>query len=232
MLFIGSLGFFLFLMLLFVKLVPMISMSELREQHHEEWSGEEKPPKSEEPLVTEPALAPHELHGISGEFSDVKTLVEAARRLRSEGFRAVEGYAPYAVKGLAEALGHKTRIAAVMFLGACTGGFGAWLLMYWTSTVDYPWNIGGRPTNSLPSFVPIVFEMSILFAALFGMAAFFVRCGFPRPYHAIMNVKGFERVARDRFLLCVESQDAAFEPRRVRELFTSLGAVHVQEVPR
>jgi len=235
LLFVGTLGLFVFLMLLFMKLVPMLSMSELRDQHHEEWGarasrGEGAAPGA--PRAAAGDLADQRLFGISGTFTQPGPLLTAARQLREAGYRKVEAYTPFAVRGLADALGHRTRIAGVVLAGAALGGAGAWWMMFYTSVLDYPWNVGGRPVYSLPSYVPIMFELTVLGGAVVGTVAFLVRCGFPHPYHPIMNAVGFERVARDRFLLCVERDDASFDRARVRELLAKLGAADVQEVPR
>ncbi len=107
------------------------------------------------------------------------------------------------------------------------GGYG---LTYWTSVIEYPMNIGGRPFHAWPSFIIPTFETTILvaaFAAVFGMLAL---NGLPRPYHPVFNVKSFEGASQDRFFLCVESEDPRFDREETRQFLETLGAEAVTEV--
>jgi hypothetical protein len=104
-------------------------------------------------------------------------------------------------------------------------------MQYLIHAVALPINIGGRPLNSWPAFVPVTFELSVLFAALFILAALLALNGLPQPYHPVFNVPAFARASRDRFFLCVEARDARFEPQRTREFLGSLGPREVSDVP-
>jgi hypothetical protein len=97
--------------------------------------------------------------------------------------------------------------------------------------IHLPWNIGGRPMNSWPAFVPITFEMGILFAALTGTTAMIALNKLPQPYHPMFRVEGFERASRDRFFLCVRSIDPRFELVRTRRTLEGLQPLAVMEVP-
>jgi hypothetical protein len=90
--------------------------------------------------------------------------------------------------------------------------------------------VGGRPLNSWPSFVPITFELGVLFAsltALIGMAAL---CGLPRPYHPVFNAPEFSLETQGRFFLCIQADDPRFDSRETRQFVTNLGARGVTEV--
>ncbi|MCC6394947.1 MAG: DUF3341 domain-containing protein [Bryobacterales bacterium] len=170
-------------------------------------------------------MSQFQLIGIFDEESAVTAAIKAAREQR---LRIVEVYTPYAVHGLERALGLKrSRLALVCLIA---GAMGAILKMWfeiWTAAIDWPVDVGGKPWNSLPAFVPITFEVMVLFAGLFTVGAFLIvsRLGpgkRPRLIHP--------RVTDDRFALVIEETDAAFDVARVRRLLESHGAVEVTEL--
>ena len=181
-------------------------------------------------------LHPHNpLWGLAAEFESPEAIIAAARILRGAGYREVRGYTPFPVEGLAEELGfERTGIAAFFLGGAVFGAGGGFFMQWFANVVHLPWNIGGRPMNSWPAFIPITFEMGILFAALTGVAAMIVRNRLPQPYHPVFNTPGFERASRDRFFLCVKATDPKFDSDggTLRELETLAGVVQVREVPQ
>jgi hypothetical protein len=103
-------------------------------------------------------------------------------------------------------------------------------LQYWAAVIDYPINIGGRPLNSWPSFVPVTFELTILVAALAAVFGVLALNGLPMPYHPVFNVERFQLASRNRFFLCIEATDPKFELESVRRLFESAGSQGVYEV--
>jgi hypothetical protein len=171
------------------------------------------------------------VHGILAEFATADAVVGAAQRVREAGYTRVDGYSPYPMEELAHALGLRRSIMPRLALaGGLLGLVGGYGLTYWTSVIEYPMNIGGRPFHSWPSFIIPTFETTILvaaFAAVFGMLAL---NGLPRPYHPVFNVKGFEGASQDRFFLCVESEDPRFDREGTRQFLETLGAEVVTEV--
>jgi Protein of unknown function (DUF3341) len=171
------------------------------------------------------------LYGLMAEFDSPETLLEASRRAFAEGFRRMDAYSPFPVDGLAEAIGFpRTRVPLIVLIGGIVGCIGGFWLQYWVSVIDYPINIGGRPLNSWPSFIPVTFELTILLAAL---AAFFSVLGLnrlPMPYHPVFNVERFELASRNRFFLCIEAADEKFELERTRRFLDEIGSLGTYEV--
>jgi hypothetical protein len=167
------------------------------------------------------------------EFATAPGVVAAARRARDEGYVRIEAYSPEPVEGLSDAVGFaRDRVAAVVLAGGLLGGLSGFFLQWYASVVSYPLNVGGRPLNSWPAFVPIAFELTVLGAALAAAAGMLVLNGLPRPHHPLFAVPGFERASSDRFFLCIESEDARFDRKETHRFLEGLGALRVREVPR
>ena len=164
------------------------------------------------------------VYGVIAEFVEVSTLLRAARRANEAGYREMDAFTPFPVHGLAEAIGfRKTRVPWITLAGGLVGmacGFG---LQYWIHVVAYPMNIGGRPLNSWPAFIPVTFECTILFAAFSAVLGMLALNGLPRPHHPVFNVPEFQLASQDRFFLCIESRDPQFQRERVRRFLTELG---------
>src|SRR5688572_10893447 len=105
--------------------------------------------------------APASYFGILAEFADAHELVAAARKIHEAGYRDVEAYSPLPVEGLADAIGfHRSWMPRVVLIGGIVGCVAGWAMQYYTTVIAYPLNVGGRPTNSWPSFIPVIFEMT------------------------------------------------------------------------
>jgi hypothetical protein len=172
------------------------------------------------------------IYGLLAEFDSAAHLVAAARRVRDEGYQKTDAYSPFPVEGLDEALGiRQTRLPFLVLIGGLIGGGGGYFMQYYSAVIDYPFNIGGRPFHSWPSFIPITFELTILTAALFAVFAVLALNGLPMPYHPVFNVSRFALASRDRFFLCVEATDAKFDRQETRRFLESLSPRGVDEVP-
>ena len=171
------------------------------------------------------------IYGLMAEFDDVQQLVEAARRTREAGYRRYDAYTPIPVEELAEVMhAHDTRLPGLVLIGGILGGIGGYALQYWTSVIDYPINVGGRPLHSWPAFIPPTFETTILGAALFCVLGMLALNGLPMPYHPVFNVPRFALSSRDRFFLCIEATDPIFEPEATRRFLERFGPREVTEV--
>jgi hypothetical protein len=143
----------------------------------------------------------------------------------------MEAYAPFAVDGLAEAMGFtRNRVPFITLLGGIAGGAGTYFLQWYTAVVDYPVNIGGRPLHSWPSFIPATFEITILGAALAAVVGMLALNGLPRLHHPLFDVPEFDLATRNRFFLFLPSADAAFEREGSRRLLEGLQPLMVREV--
>ncbi|MEK7409259.1 MAG: DUF3341 domain-containing protein [Acidobacteriota bacterium] len=165
------------------------------------------------------------------EFDNPEDLVDAARRAYQEGYRKMDAYTPYPVEGLADAIGfRRTRIPLIVLIGGILGCLSGFYLQYWISVISYPLNVGGRPYNSWPSFIPVTFEMAVLFAALGAVLGMLGLNRLPMPYHPVFNVPRFALATRDRFFLCIEAADPRFDGQRTRWFLESLNSRGVSEV--
>jgi hypothetical protein len=172
------------------------------------------------------------LYGLLAEYPDVESLVHAARALTSRGVKQVDAFTPFPVEDLSEALGqHRSRIPLVVLIGGIIGCAGGFLMQYWISVIAYPENIGGRPLNSWPSFIPVTFEMTILVGSLFAILGMLGLNGLPRPHHPLFAIPAFAHASTDGYFLCVEASDRLFDREGTRKLLMELHAREVWDVP-
>ncbi len=170
-------------------------------------------------------------YAVVAEFGTPEELISAAEASREAGYRKMDAYSPFPVHGLSEAIGfHCNKVPFAMFFGGIIGTFTGFTLQWYTATIDYPMNVGGKPFNSLPAFVPITFECTVLFAAFTGAIGMFAMNGLPRPYHSIFNAKGFERASQDRFFLALESTGKGFDIGAATNFLNTLRPISVSEV--
>jgi hypothetical protein len=169
--------------------------------------------------------------GWLAQFTDAGSLLAAVRALRERGYTQLEAYAPYAVAGLAEALGPAPRrIPLLVLLGGLAGGLGTLGLEYYAAVIDYPLNVGGRPDASWPAFVPAALEMTILFAVLAGVAGMLWGNGLPRLNHPLFDVPRFEAASRDGFFLWLRADDPRFDPAQARADLAQLAPLAIDRV--
>ena len=192
------------------------------------------------------------VYGMIAEFSEPDQIVVAAERARAEGYRRMDAYTPFPVHGLDEALDfHDWRVPWMIFLAGLTGCAFGYGLQFFTATptlegfikkfipitwdvglrnIPYAMNVGGRPFHSWPSFIPVAYECTILFAGVTAVFGTLALCGFPKPYHPIFNAKNFNRATVDKYFLCIEATDPKFDLEDTAIFMKSLGADSVSEV--
>jgi len=171
------------------------------------------------------------LYGLMAEFETPQELVDAAAMTREAGFTKLDAYTPYPIEALTEALDiHDHRLPAVVLGGGIVGGLAGYALCYWTSVIEYPLNIGGKPFHSAPAFIVPTFETTILFAAFAAVLGMLALNGLPMPYHPVFNTPRFALASRDRFFLCIEAKDPKFDHDATWAFLTTLKPTVVMDV--
>lgn len=169
--------------------------------------------------------------GYLAELPDRHRLIEAARQMRAFGYTKLDAFSPYPIVELEEAIGIKRSwLPWLILAGGLTGAGGAYFLQWLLVAVLYPLNVGGRPAHMPPAFVPITFEMGVLFAsfaAFFG-ALFFSRL--PKLWDPVSDVEGFDRASIDGLWLRVGADDPKFSAARTAQELKDLGALAVRRV--
>lgn len=168
-------------------------------------------------------------YGILAEYESAHAIYEACEKVRDAGYSKWDACTPFPVHGLDKAMGLKRSVLPWMVLPAgISGGVLITILMVWVSAYNYPLNIGGKPTWSLPAFVPPAFEMTILFSAITAVFGMFFLNRLPTWHHPLFNSKRFERVTDDRFFIVIETQDPKFEMAQTQKLLKETGAVNLE----
>jgi hypothetical protein len=171
------------------------------------------------------------IYGVLGEFARPQDLIAAVKKAREAGYRFVSAYTPFPVEGLAEALGfRRSSVPLLTLIGGLLGGLGGFAMQYWMAAVSYPLNIGGRPLNSWPAFIPVTFELTILGASTFAVFGMLALNKLPQPYHPVFSVERFSHATTDRFFICIESRDPKFHLADTARFLQGLHALHVTEV--
>ena len=115
------------------------------------------------------------LYGLMAEFDSVAALLSAATRTHAAGYTKKDTFSPFPIHGMDEALGIRERaVAPIVLAGGLLGLTGGWGLEYWTSVIDYPMNVGGRPYNAWVNFIPLAFETTILLASISAVVGMIV----------------------------------------------------------
>ena len=180
--------------------------------------------------ATEPQKSP--IFGLMAEFPDPTSLVLATRKTHEEGYRDMDAYSPFPIHELIDAFkAHDHRVQRNVLVGGIFGMVAGFGLCYWVSVIAYPLNIGGRPLNSWPAFIPVTFELTILFASFAAVLSWIVLSGLPLPYHPVFNVPRFATTAsQDGFFLTIEATDPKFDPTGTRDFLRTLGAREINDV--
>ena len=170
-------------------------------------------------------------YGLMAEFDSAQALMDAAVKVHAAGYRKTDAYSPFPIHGLHEALGFKERLVApIVFTAGMTGLLTGYGLQYVTSVQWLPLNIGARPFHSWVSFIPVTFELTILFAAVTAVFGMLALNGLPQPYHPVFNAERFHLASQDAFFLAIEATDPKFDAEATRLFLAGLKPREVVQV--
>lgn len=177
--------------------------------------------------------SPHdddELHGVLAEFETPGALIAAARKVKNAGYTEFDCYSPFPVHGIDNAMGIKmTNLPWVVFGGGLTGLFLGTLMQWWMNAYDWPWNVAGKPTWSIPANVVISYETTILLSVLTTFFGMWAANKLPQVWHPFFRLDRFAKVTDDGFFLGIEAGDKRFDLEQTRQLLVAAGATHVDE---
>lgn len=182
------------------------------------------------------------LYGLMAEFETTADLMHAAERVRDEGFRWWDCHSPFPVHGLDRAMGIQPTILPILvFFAGATGttlGFllqaftNSWSFTIWALVwvTGYPYLISGKPLLSVPAFIPVMFEVTILLSATGAVFLMLLMNGLPRLYHPLLKSDRFRRATDDRFFIVIEARDPKFSRTRTEALLRSLNPTAIEAV--
>jgi len=169
--------------------------------------------------------------GILAEFDSAAEIFHACEKVRDAGFAHWDAHTPFPVHGLDDAMGLKaSKLPWVVLVVGLSGTITGTALQYWVHNYAYKLVISGKPLFAWPAYVPIIFEMSILFSAFATIFSIMGFCRLPRWNHPIFGSARFEKASDDKFFISIESADPKFEATRTAEFLKGIGAKHVELV--
>lgn len=165
--------------------------------------------------------------GVAGFFKDDHALLEAAKKTYSAGYREFDTLSPFPVHGMDDAMGLKPSPVPWFTLIAGLSGcaFGLWL-QWWIHAVSWPLNIGGKPYFSLPAYIPVIFEMTVLSGALISVAGMFLLCGLPKVNPPIIDPD----ITCHKFAIFIPQNDKGYDERKTQDFLKSIGATEIKKV--
>ena len=172
------------------------------------------------------------IYGLLAEFVTPQELLDAVLKAKADGYSKMDAFTPYPVEAVSEEIENhkKSKVPLLVLIGGLVGAVGGFSFQLWISSSAYPLNIGGRPLNSWPAFIPATFELTILFAAFAAVVGMFALNKLPQPYHPVFNVPSFERATQDRCFLLIEAEDPKFDVEETRAFLEGLGPEEVSHV--
>ncbi len=180
--------------------------------------------------LTEKVLMGEKIYAVLGLFPSAQALVDAVPGVKEKNLGRLEAYTPYPVHGLAKALGlRKSPLGGMVLVMGIVGALAALAFELWTSAVDYPLITGGKATSSWQAFVPVMFEVMVLFATFTaGLGMLFLLNRLPFFRHPILHSQAISAITRDRFALAIESDEGALDAASAHAALTAAGAEAIE----
>jgi Ni/Fe-hydrogenase subunit HybB-like protein len=249
---LGSFGLFFTMFCLFVRFVPMVATAEVKtvlpqaDPHGQpgperESRDQARPSPSAAPVKAEaptrwslrmpliPRLPQGPHFGLLAEFATPAALLHACERVRDAGFTRWDAHTPFPVHGLEGAMGlRRSKLPWIVLGMGLTGAVLGFVLQWWVHASAYPLVISGKPYFSWPAYIPITFELAVLFAGFGAVLGMLGLNRLPMHHHPLFRSKVFERVTDDAFFISIESWDPRFDPSATGKLLESLGARRVE----
>ena len=199
-------------------------------EHEHEHEGDDDEDEDEDvneelvPLKKRPAL-------LLAQFENTADVLHAAEKVRDAGYTVWDTHSPFPIHGMDRAMGLKDSfLGMIVFLGGATGITTAVTMIWWMNGVDYPIVVGGKPPFALPSSVPIMFELMVLFSALTAVFAMFGINKLPRHHHPLFESDRFRTASNDKFFISVEAEDPKFDVERTKSFLEQLHPTAVELV--
>ncbi|MGA9884411.1 MAG: DUF3341 domain-containing protein [Candidatus Acidiferrales bacterium] len=171
------------------------------------------------------------MYGLMAEFETPEDVLAAAHRTRAAGYQRIDAFSPIPVEGLAEAIGFDwTSLPIVTLIGGILGGLTGFFMCWYANVISFPLDIGGKPFNSWPAWIPITFELTILGGAIATVVGMLAMNGLPTPYHPVFNVDRFALSTTDKFFLCIKSRDKKFDLAETKAFLEGLNPHGVFEI--
>jgi len=217
---LSSFCLFGLLYVVFLRTLPAVALCEIKELGVRAGSADRQP------ALLGPARS--DARGLVAEFPDPGALIEGIHAARSLGLRRLDAHMPWNEADVIEALRlPRAPVARWALMGGLAGATLAYVVQWWTTAVDFPLDVGGRPLHSALSFVPITFELGVLGAALGAFTCWLWTCALPRPWHPLFELEGFRRATVDRYMLSVDGRDPRFDAVSLSRALRDAGALGV-----
>ncbi|MBN1212719.1 MAG: DUF3341 domain-containing protein [candidate division Zixibacteria bacterium] len=169
--------------------------------------------------------------GLLAQFDDPAALVHAAEKVRDAGYKKFDCHSPFPIHGMDAAMGLKrSRLGWIVGLAALIGTSGALGLQWWTSSIDLPMVISGKPFFSFQAYVPVTFALGVLLSAVAALVGMLALNGLPRLHHPVFYSDNFTRATDDGFFISIETEDPLFDTDRTKSFLASLGGKNLEEL--
>ena len=169
--------------------------------------------------------------GLLASFEDPAKLLEAARKIREAGYTKYDCHSPFPIHGMDDAMGLKrSPLGYIVFAVAVIALLGGFALEWWTSTVDYPLVIAGKPFFSYLAYGPVAFALMVLASAFVSLLGMLALNKLPMFFHPLFSSKSFENVMDDGFFVSIESADEKFDLERTKNFLSGIGANNVEVI--